>query len=552
MSSGLTAVRAVLLLMLSLWSLGSLANDAIRERMEAVHQGFTISALGEPLLALDALSEFYSHRDYALAWSRDKDRDALLATISAAERHGLTPSDYHYNLLSTFAARSPDDLLPEARADLDLLLTDSLLLLTSHLLHGKVNRESLEADWTANRRAQPIDEIVSRALEHQQIHTLVDRLTPSLRGYQQLLIARKFLKSLLSMPWGPIADGPTIRPGMTDSRLPLIRQRLVALGDLIPTESVEDQVIERHYDDGLVAAVIRFQDRHGLDTDGLVGRRTLASLNITPREKLAQLDANLERWRWLPEELGDTHIIVNIAGFELRMVRNGEEVLNTRVIVGRPYRQTPVFSDRIRYLVFNPTWTVPRTIMTEDQLPTIRRDPDYLQKMDFTVYRGWGADRERVDPETIDWWLLSKNNFPFQLVQEPGPHNALGRVKFMFPNKFDVYLHDTPARSLFSHNERTFSSGCIRVEEPFRLASLLLQGQDGWSRDHIDRVVNSREQTTVYLKEPVPVHLEYWTTWVDGDGTLHYRNDIYERNPRLISKLTEHPRTLASDQASTD
>ncbi len=551
MSSGLTAVRVVLLLVLSLWSFGSLANDEIRERMEAIHQGFTISALGEPLLALDALSEFYSHRDYALAWHRDKDREALLDTINAAKRHGLTPSDYHYNLLATFAARSPDDLGPEARADLDLLLTDSLLLLTSHLLHGKVNRDSLEAEWTANRQVQRIDEIVSQALEYQQIPTLIDRLTPSQSGYQQLLTAREFLQSLLSIPWEPIVDGPTIRPGMIDNRLPLIRQRLIALGDLMPTISLEEQVIERRYTDRVVAAVTRFQARHGLATDGLIGRGTLASLNISPQEKLAQLDANLERWRWLPE-LGDTYIIVNIAGFELRMIRKGEEILKTRVIVGRPYRQTPVFSDRIRYLVFNPTWTVPRTIMTEDQLPAIRRDPDYLQKMDFTVYRGWGADRVRVDPETVDWWLLSENNFPFQLVQEPGPHNALGRVKFMFPNKFDIYLHDTPARSLFSRSERTFSSGCIRVEDPFRLASLLLQGQNGWSRDHIDRVVNSRQQTTVYLKEPVPVHLEYWTTWVDEDGTLHYRNDIYERNPRLISKLTEHPRTLSPDQASTN
>ncbi|MDX1598146.1 MAG: L,D-transpeptidase family protein [Marinobacter sp.] len=545
-------MRVVLLLVLSLWSFGSLANDEIRERMEAIHQGFTISALGEPLLALDALSQFYSHRDYALAWHRDKDREALLDTINAAKRHGLTPSDYHYNLLATFAARSPDDLGPEARADLDLLLTDSLLLLTSHLLHGKVNRDSLEAEWTANRQVQRIDEIVSQALEYQQIPTLIDRLTPSQSGYQQLLTARKFLQSLLSIPWEPIVDGPTIRPGMIDNRLPLIRQRLIAMGDLMPTISLEEQVIERRYTDRVVAAVTRFQARHGLAADGLIGRGTLASLNISPQEKLAQLDANLERWRWLPEELGDTYIIVNIAGFELRLIRKGKEILKTRVIVGRPYRQTPVFSDRIRYLVFNPTWTVPRTIMTEDQLPAIRRDPDYLQKMDFTVYRGWGADRVRVDPETIDWWLLSENNFPFQLVQEPGPHNALGRVKFMFPNKFDIYLHDTPARSLFSRSERTFSSGCIRVEDPFGLASLLLQGQNGWSRDHIDRVVNSRQQTTVYLKEPVPVHLEYWTTWVDEDGTLHYRNDIYERNPRLISKLTEHPRTLAPDQASTD
>lgn len=552
MSSGLTVVRGMLLLALCLWSLSSQANDAIRERVEAIHQGFPVSALGEPLLAMDTLSAFYSQRDYALAWTRDGDREALLRTIRESARHGLTPADYHYNLLAGFAAHPPDDLDPESRADLDLLLTDSLLLLASHLLDGKVNRESMEAEWTANRHGRRLDQVIAQALENQSIDTLLRHLAPSQRGYQQLLEARAFLQSLLTIPWNPVPGGVTIRPGMTDDRLPSLRKRLIALGDLLPTESLEDQVIERHYDDRLKPAVMRFQARHGLETDGLIGPRTLAAFNITPQQKLAQLDANLERWRWLPDELGETHVIVNIAGFELRMVKDGEEVLNTRVIVGRPYRQTPVFSDQIRYLVFNPTWTVPRTIMIEDQLPIIRRNPDYLRTMGFTVYRGWGADREWVDPETIDWWLLSKNHFPFQLVQEPGPHNALGQVKFMFPNQFDIYLHDTPARDLFTRNERTFSSGCIRVEEPFRLASLLLEGQNGWTREHVDNLINSRKPTQVDLAQPVPVHLEYWTTWVDRDGTLQFRNDIYERNPHLISKLTSASPTLSPDQANSD
>lgn len=552
MSSGLTVVRGILLLVLCLSSLSSLANDAIRERVNAIHQGFPVSALGEPLLAMDTLSAFYGHRGYALAWTRDEDREALLRTIRKSERHGLTPADYHYNLLASFAAQPPDDLDPESRADLDLLLTDSLLLLASHLMDGKVNRESLEAEWTANRHGRRLDEVVARALENQTIDALLRHLAPSQRGYQQLLEARTFLQSLLTVPWKAVAGDATIRPGMTDDRLPYIRQRLIALGDLMPTESLEDQVIERHYDDRLMSAVMRFQARHGLDTDGLIGPQTLAAFNITPQQKLAQLDANLERWRWLPDELGETHVIVNIAAFELRMVKDGKEVLNTRVIVGRPYRQTPVFRDQIRYLVFNPTWTVPRTIMIEDQLPIIRRNPDYLRTMDFTVYRGWGADREWVDPETIDWWLLSKNHFPFQFVQESGPRNALGQVKFMFPNEFDIYLHDTPARALFTRNERAFSSGCIRVEDPFRLANLLLEGQNGWTREHVDNLVSSRQQTTVYLKQPVPVHLEYWTTWVDRDGTLQFRNDVYERNPRLISELTATSPTLSPEQASSD
>lgn len=256
---------------------------------------------------------------------------------------------------------------------------------------------------------------------------------------------------------------------------------------------------------------------------------------------LRQIDATLERWRWLPESLGETYVLVNIAGFELQMVENGEEVLRKRVIVGQPFRQTPVFSDRIRYLVFNPDWTVPRTVMIQDQLPQIVRDPDYLSRLNISVYRGWGADRQKVDPLDVDWSSLNRNNFPYQLIQEPGPQNALGQVKFMFPNQYDVYLHDTPGRGLFMRSERSFSSGCIRVEQPFDLAQRLLAASPDWSREKIDRVVLEAEPRTVLLPEPVPVHIQYWTSWVDSEGRLQFRNDLYNRDARLIDQLRGTP-----------
>jgi murein L,D-transpeptidase YcbB/YkuD len=297
-------------------------------------------------------------------------------------------------------------------------------------------------------------------------------------------------------------------------------------------------------------ALPTFQARHGLEPDGVIGRQTFAALNKLPVERIRQLDASLERWRWLPEDLGDTFVLVNIAGFEMTMVRAGEEILRQRVIVGRPYRQTPVFSDRIRYLVFNPTWTVPRKLMVEDQLPIIRSDPGYLERMNFKVYRGWGANRVEVDPATIDWHTLSANNFPYQLVQEPGPMNALGQIKFMFPNQYDIYLHDTPGQALFGRAERTLSSGCIRVERPFELAERLLEGNSSWSRANIDRAIELRDPVNAMLRTPIPVHLQYWTVWVDHSGTIQFRNDIYGRDQRLIDCACTDPDRLPEPAGS--
>ncbi|HCA11857.1 MAG TPA: peptidoglycan-binding protein, partial [Marinobacter adhaerens] len=413
--------------------------------------------------------------------------------------------------------------------------SDAFLMLSSHMLVGKVNPQTVHAEWTANRRQRQMESVLKDALQRSDITGTLDSLRPADPAYRKLMAARQDLTRLLGQPWLPLALRPTIRPGDRDERLNEVRRRLSLLGEL--AESPATVTDPRDYDAELESAVMRFQARHGLEADGLIGKDTLTALNLIPVERLRHIDATLERWRWLPESLGDTYVLVNIAGFELKMVENGEEVLRKRVIVGQPFRQTPVFSDRIRYLVFNPTWTVPRTLMIQDQLPRILRDPDYLSRLNISVYRGWGTDRERVDPLEVNWPSLNRNNFPYQLVQEPGPQNALGQIKFMFPNQYDVYLHDTPGRGLFSRAERSFSSGCIRVEQPFDLAERLLASAPDWSREKIDRVVSEAQPQTVVLPEPVPVHIQYWTSWVDNEGRLQFRNDLYNRDARLIDQL---------------
>lgn len=519
-----------------LWQPACLAADeAIVSRIEAMEAGFPVQVLGSRLMAHKALSAFYGANGYRPVWQSAELRRQLIDSVERASHDGLNPADYHADILSGLALRPMGDFSEDLRADLDLLFSDAFLMLSSHMLVGKVNPQTIHAEWTANRRQRHMESVLNEALERSNITGTLDSLRPADPAYRKLMDARQNLTRLLGQPWLPLASRPTIRPGDRDERLSEIRRRLSLLGELEQeAANAADPLI---YEAELEAAVRRFQARHGLESDGIVGQDTLTALNLLPVERLRQIDATLERWRWLPESLGDTYVLVNIAGYELTMVENGEEVLRQRVIVGQPFRQTPVFSDRIRYLVFNPTWTVPRKLMIQDQLPQILRDPDYLSRLNISVYRGWGADREKVDPLSVDWSSLNRNNFPYQLVQEPGPQNALGQVKFMFPNQYDVYLHDTPGRGLFAKVARSFSSGCIRVEQPFDLAERLLASAPGWSREKIDRVVSGAEPQTVVLPASVPVHIQYWTSWVDSEGRLQFRNDLYNRDARLIDQL---------------
>lgn len=518
------------------------ANEAIVARTEALDAGFPVKILGDSLLARHALSEFYEARGYQPAWTSPEQRRQLIEAVEQASKDGLNPEDYHAAVLSELALRRMDELSEDLQADLDLLFSDAFLMLGSHLLEGKVNPQNVHAEWTANRRQRKMESVLANAIASKDISVALDELRPSHEAYRKLVQARYRITRLLGQPWLPLATAPSIRPGDQDQRLPEIRHRMAVLGDLPDQTATTGLNGDRQrYGNELERFVSAFQTRHGLEPDGIIGRQTIAALNMMPVERVRQIDATLERWRWLPESLGRKFVIVNIAGYELKMIENGEEILNKRVIVGQPFRQTPVFSDRIRYLVFNPTWTVPRKLMIEDQLPLIIRDPGYLDRLNIIVYQGWGANRKRIDPTTVNWASLTANNFPYQLVQEPGPRNALGQVKFMFPNQYDVYLHDTPRQGLFSKAERSFSSGCIRVEQPLDLAEHLLSQDPDWSQETINDVLAASQPVTVVLPAPVPVYIQYWTAWVDDNDQLQLRNDIYNRDNRLISRLRETP-----------
>lgn len=557
--SVLIALVATAGLMLSMQAVASDPSESLVQRIEALQAGYPVRVLGEPLIAREALSRFYENQGFQPAWSAADNRRELADAIRQIANDGLNPGDYHGELLAELSLRARDELSEEIRADMDLLFSDAFLMAASHLLAGKVNPQTIHAEWNASRQTRDMALTLAEALQNNAVASSLEDLRPRHPAYPKLREARGKLAHLLGQSWLPIADGPSIHPGDRDPRLEEIRRRLDALGDY-PQRS-GDPVAEADpslYGGDLELAVPRFQARHGLEPDGVIGRKTLAALNLMPVERIRQIDASLERWRWLPESLGDDYVIVNIAGFGLQLVMEGREVLRSRVIVGRPYRQTPVFSDRIRYLVFNPNWTIPRKLMIEDQLPIIRHDPEHLARENISVYRGWGADRQKIDPATIDWSSLSGNNFPYQLVQEPGPRNALGQIKFMFPNPYAVYLHDTPGQYLFGRQERTFSSGCIRVEKSMDLAQHLLAGAPDWSPEKIDKVLAAQTSVTALLPEPIPVYIQYWTAWVDEEGRIQFRDDVYHRDSRLLSELrqsadggTELPTPVVATELNT-
>jgi murein L,D-transpeptidase YcbB/YkuD len=328
--------------------------------------------------------------------------------------------------------------------------------------------------------------------------------------------------------------------------VPALRRRLAATGEYALPEL--DGTV---YDAPLEAAVRRFQERMGLSPDGVVGAQTRRELNMTLDDRIRQVVANMERLRWLPDHLGDRHVVVNIPGFWLTAVDKGETKLSMPVIVGSTLRQTPVFSNRISYLVLNPTWTVPETIARKDMLPKILKDPGWLIGQGIQVFDGWSEDAAVLNPYDVDWHAVGERITRYRLRQAPGPLNSLGRVKFMFPNDFDIYLHDTPQRNKFDRAVRMMSSGCVRVGDPDALTAFLTEGMSGWSEEKHREILDSGMTKTLWLRHPVPVHLLYQTVWRDADGRMVFRPDIYGRDPQLLAAIERHS-TAGVKMASAD
>ena len=492
----------------------------------------------------DALNRFYAQRDYAPAWV---DRFGLLpegamalTAVKQAGRQGLLYADYHNPLLDVLL----DGMITRPviigkvfngkQIQLELVVTEMVLRYAYHRAMGRTDSTILAyAGAGLNNPPRDLAVELAQALEKGRLAEFFDQLGPQHEAYRKLQQGlQRYRRIHKKGGWASIDGGPKLQRGDCGHRVAQLRDRLAASGETSPPTELAIEC----FDDDLEVAVARLQRRHGLKVDGVVGGRTLAALNVPVEQRIRQIQLNLERWRWMPADLGPLYVMVNIPGFQMQIVDAGEVVKTMRAIVGRERRRTPVLSSRITYFELNPYWHVPPKIAREDLLPKIQTNPDFLVHENFRIFDGWGEDAREIDPRAVDWASLSKSRFPYRLRQEPAGRNALGRVKFMFPNELSVYIHDTPSKGLFNKASRTFSSGCVRVEEPLDLVEVLLEGQ-GWNQERLGEALASEERQVVILDRPVPVHLVYWTAWTDASGEVHFREDIYGEDRKLFRAI---------------
>jgi murein L,D-transpeptidase YcbB/YkuD len=518
--------------------------EHLRKRLETEAGNRQLICRGEAICTAPLIGRFYERRDFQPGWSRNGQLYAhtteLVAVLGNADTEGLRPADYHLYSIKLLLSKldrlqgEGKNLALEELVDLDLLLTDAFLLYGSHLINGRINPESIHEQWIPYDHADDLAAILDEALSSQGVTATLQGLRPPNDGYGMMMEALAGLGDIAGKGgWPVVGAGSNLQEGMRHRRVYALRQRLMISGDY----DSQDMAAGSLFDEKLAGAVHRFQQRHGLKVDGIVGPMTLAALNVPVARRLRQIELNMERWRWMPHNLGRRHILVNIADFSLKVIENSQKVLEMRVVVGKPHRSTPVFSDSVEYLVINPYWYLPVTIVVEDMAPKILANPDYLAQKMIKVFAAGSTETQELGPAAIDWAGISKENLPYKLRQEPGLFNVLGRVKIMFPNEFSIYLHDTPRQELFQKTSRGFSSGCIRLEKPVELVSYLLGDDPLWSRENILAGMVSGERQVVTLPEQVPIHILYRTAWVDEDGIRHFRNDIYDRDNLLAAAL---------------
>lgn len=488
--------------------------------------------------AEEALLWFYAERGYAPAWVWGDRLERLVAALEDLEKDGLDPELYRVSELRRTIAEA--HMSPAGVACADLLATDAYLTAMMHLALGRLDPSEIEPIWrftdSAAMEAQRQRVIMLATAMMDDIEGAFDQVRPSTPQYRGLRAAYiDLLRRPPAVDRPTVPPGPLLREGDRDPRVRLLRERLLD-GAVDGSLQASDRQV---YDAELVAAVVTFQRVHGLAPDGIVGPETLAAMNRPAPSMLEQIRVNLERMRWLAREPIVTGVIVDIAGAEIRYLRDGETVWSARTQIGRPSRQTPRLWSEVTHLTFNPSWTVPPTILRHDVLPQVRKDIGYLaeNRMQVLDYRG-----NRLNPEEIDW------NDPSGILlrQDPGPHNALGRVAIRFPNPFHVYLHDTPSQRIFERPQRQVSSGCVRVERPMELVDLLIEDGSDAGPERAAELVAAGKTSNFYLTRPVPILVGYWTADVTADGNVVFRPDIYAQDEAIARALGENAVTAWS------
>lgn len=507
--------------------------QAIRARIISPAASGQVSEDNTRIATNDLLGKVYARRDFAPAWEQSGQVGSLLEAVRASYLDGLNPADYNLTGIEQVqqSVAAGRELSASEQATFDLMLTDSLIRLVYHLRYGKVDLATNAPPWASSRLLDDRDPstVIAEIIDADILADAISSITPRDPDYDRLKVQLHKHRLIASAGgWPEVSSGPTIRPGASDPRLDTLARRLAVSDDLADARSTTAT-----YHPALEDAVRRFQARHGLEVDGLVGRATLRALNVSIERRIDQIRLNLERTRWRFNDQFEDFILVNIAGFRAYVIREREKAWTTKVMAGAIESQTPLFQAVLTQIVFNPTWTVPFSIASEEMLPRIKEDPGYLEREGFQLFDG---DGNEVDSSTVNWSTIGDGSFPFTLVQQPGTANQLGQVKFVLPNEDSVYMHDTPAKYLFNRASRALSHGCLRVDAPIKLAELIL-GREGWMREQIDAQIESEETSTVSLSVPLPVVIRYWTAEVDDQGEMYFYDDIYGRDAAVLASL---------------
>lgn len=508
--------------------------DLMKIKIEKRDTTHMVTAKGVVLFSQTELPKFYANRDFQLAWVDDKNRNDLLSSILSAYREGLDPKDYHLDrILNILAKSSYNDLIHSDMVDLDLLMTDALILYAAHLISGKVEQSELNSIWDIelNQRPKNIDSLLTVTLKEQKILAAIEEVKPQHYFYKLLKFnLKKYREIAKKGGWPKIDEGPSIEKGDYDTRIQNIKKYLSITGDYKGELVLNDSL----FDDGLEAAVKKFQHQHHLIEDGIIGKGTLQQMNVSVEERINTIRINLERTRWVLHHPEKDFLMVNIAGFYIKRFQNDLEVFHSKVIVGKYHLRSPIFKGVMRYVTINPHWTLPYSIASHESLPMIQKDSLYLTRNHMIVMDKSG---KVLDPKAIDFSEYAIDNFPFILRQEAGPWNDLGLIKFMFPNKYSVYLHDTPAKSLFDLPDRAFSHGCIRIEKKWELLMNLMDDEEQWHMDRINELISAGETKTFNLPKPINIYIMYWTARVDENSNLFFMKDIYKRDPAVLKAL---------------
>ena len=527
-------------MLLAVWSCASVVRAEeegelqhyLRLRMEDLESNGKLSVQGTRIIADEFVPKLYSHAHFKRLWTDTAKVNELIRAIEDSAKDGLDPEDYNLGQLKALEGKVELTEDPTTLADLDILLSDSLARLAYHAFYGKVDPERIDKTWNLAHVWRGADGVTTamKMLGSKSLYSAIEELKPRAPMYDRFRQAlAKYREYEAAGGWKPIASGPSLEVGKRDARVPAIRHRLAISEDLRKEYDNGSDA----YDEELQRAVEHFQKRHRLPI-GDLGRLTLDAMNVPVGKRIDQIRVNLERARWILRDVPKRLVLVNVAAFEIYYFENDTIVWQNRAQVGREFSQTPQYRDDIQYLVLNPTWTVPPGVLAGTVLPAAKADPDYFKKRNMRVI---DPERGEIDPKKVDWNSYTADDFPYVLRQDPGPTNALGAVKFMFPNQYHVYLHDTPNQSGYDARLRAMSWGCVHVFEPLELAEKLIADPARWNLAAIKKKVASNKSETIYLDDPVPVMLLYWTVTVAKGGPVEFIPDIYQRDAAVLRAL---------------